>query len=161
MVVNERLQQVLEQAKGIKPFNYDNVLKKNNEFKKQHNLLKVKFKALAMEEKDADLWWDVVHDIVQKDMIKGCRMYERNEKLFRHKISQMGKVIPFFQYELLVLIPESETSYEEDERSQIDCARPSEIRITKEELTDLRGGREFPEGNQRYEICIKTKSRTI
>jgi hypothetical protein len=50
-------------------------------------------------------------------MIKGCRMYERNEKLFRHKISQMGKVIPFFQYELLVLIPESETSYEEDERS--------------------------------------------
>jgi hypothetical protein len=52
------------EAKGIKPFNYDDVFIKNNELKKQHSLLKVKFKALIMEEKDADLWWDVVHDIV-------------------------------------------------------------------------------------------------
>jgi hypothetical protein len=54
----------LEYAKGIKPFNYDNVFRKNNELKKQHSLLKVKFKALIMEKKDADLWWDVVQDIV-------------------------------------------------------------------------------------------------
>jgi hypothetical protein len=27
-------------------------------------LLQVKLKALTMEEKDGDLWWDVVHDIV-------------------------------------------------------------------------------------------------
>jgi hypothetical protein len=46
MVVNERLQQVLELAKGIKPFNYDNVFKNNNELKKQHSLFKVKLKAL-------------------------------------------------------------------------------------------------------------------
>jgi nicotinamide mononucleotide adenylyltransferase len=35
-VVNERLQQVLKQAKGIKPFNYDNVFRENNEREKQH-----------------------------------------------------------------------------------------------------------------------------
>jgi hypothetical protein len=34
MVLNERLQQVLEQAQGIKLFNYDNVFKENNEFQK-------------------------------------------------------------------------------------------------------------------------------
>jgi hypothetical protein len=28
MGINERLQQVLKEAQGIKPFNYDNVLKK-------------------------------------------------------------------------------------------------------------------------------------
>jgi hypothetical protein len=28
MGLNERLQQVIEEAQGIKPFNYDNVLKK-------------------------------------------------------------------------------------------------------------------------------------
>jgi len=59
-VVNEGLQQVLEQAKGIKPFNYDNVFKENNELKKQHSFLKIKLKALTMEERDVDLWWDVV-----------------------------------------------------------------------------------------------------
>ncbi len=51
-----------------------------------------------MEKKDASFWWDVVHDIVQKDIGKVCKMYERNEKLYKHKISQMEKVIPFFQY---------------------------------------------------------------
>jgi hypothetical protein len=59
-VVNERLQQVLKQAKGIKPFNFDNVIRENNELKKQHSLLKVKLKALTMEEKDANLWWDAL-----------------------------------------------------------------------------------------------------
>jgi hypothetical protein len=31
---------------------------------KNNILLQVKLKALTMEEKDGDLWWDVVHDIV-------------------------------------------------------------------------------------------------
>jgi hypothetical protein len=43
-------------------------------------------------------------------------MYERNEKLNRHNISQMEKVIPLFWYEPLVLILELETSNEEEER---------------------------------------------
>jgi hypothetical protein len=46
----------------------------------------VKLKALTMEEKDVDLWWDGVQDIIQKDIRKVCRMYERNEKLYMHKI---------------------------------------------------------------------------
>jgi hypothetical protein len=54
------LHQVLKHAKGIKPFNYDNVFRENNELKKQDNLLKVKLKALTMEEKDVDLWWDAL-----------------------------------------------------------------------------------------------------
>ncbi len=64
MTFNEKLQTFLKEAQGIKPFNYDNVLKKNNELKKQHTLFQVKLKALTMEEKDGDLWWDAVHDIV-------------------------------------------------------------------------------------------------
>jgi hypothetical protein len=39
---------------------YDNVFRENNEFKRQNILLKTKLKALSMEEKDANLWWDVV-----------------------------------------------------------------------------------------------------
>jgi hypothetical protein len=58
-----------------------------------------------MEEKDANLWWDAMHDIVQNDIGKVYRMYERNEDLYMHKISQMEKVMPFFQYEPLVLTP--------------------------------------------------------
>jgi hypothetical protein len=46
----------------------------------------VKLKALTMEEKDVDLWWDGVQDIIQKDIKKVCRLYERNEKLYMHKI---------------------------------------------------------------------------
>jgi hypothetical protein len=49
-----------------------------------------------MEKKDAYFWWDVVQDIVQKDIKKVYKMYERNEKLYRHKISSMEKVIPLF-----------------------------------------------------------------
>ncbi len=64
MVFNKRSQKVLKEAQRIKSFDYDNVLKKNNELKKQHSLLQLKFKALTMKEKDADLWWDLVQDIV-------------------------------------------------------------------------------------------------
>jgi len=34
MVFNKRLQKVLKEAQGFKSFDYDNVLKKNNELKK-------------------------------------------------------------------------------------------------------------------------------
>jgi hypothetical protein len=49
-------------------------------------LLQVKLKALSMEEKYVDLWWDVVQDIVQKDIRKVCKRYERNERLYMHRI---------------------------------------------------------------------------
>jgi hypothetical protein len=42
-----------------------------------------------VEDKDVDLWWDVVQDIIHKDIGKVYRMYERNEKLYMHNISQM------------------------------------------------------------------------
>ncbi len=71
MVFNENLQKVLKETQGIKPFNYDSVFKEKNELEKQHILLHVKFKALTMEKKDVDSWWDVMHDIVQKDIWKG------------------------------------------------------------------------------------------
>ncbi len=67
----------MEQAQGIKPFNYDNVFKVNNELKKQNSLLEVKLKALIMEEKDGNIWWDAMQDIVQKDIGKVCKMYEK------------------------------------------------------------------------------------
>jgi hypothetical protein len=59
-------------------------------------LLQVKLKALTIEENDADLWWDAMQNTVQKDVTKIYRMYEKNEKLYRHKISQMKNVLPSF-----------------------------------------------------------------
>jgi hypothetical protein len=56
MAFNEKLQKLLEEAQGVKPFSYNNVFKENNEFKKQHTLLWVKLKALSMEENDAYQW---------------------------------------------------------------------------------------------------------
>jgi hypothetical protein len=41
-----------------------------------------------MEEKDVDLWWDIVQDIIQKNIGKVCKMYETNEKLNKQKISR-------------------------------------------------------------------------
>jgi hypothetical protein len=49
-------------------------------------------------------------------------MYEKNEKLYMHKIFQMEKVIPSFQYELLILTPKPKTLDEEKERGQTDGA---------------------------------------
>jgi hypothetical protein len=95
----------VEEAQGVKPFNYDSVFRENNEFKKQHTFLLVKLKALLMEEKDANLWWDVMQDFVQKYIRKICRRYEKNQRLYRHRISKMEKVIPSFQYEPLVPSP--------------------------------------------------------
>jgi hypothetical protein len=66
----EKLSKLLEETHTKKPFNYDIVFGKNNELWKQNTLLQVKFKALSMEEKDVDLWWDVVQDIIQKDIVK-------------------------------------------------------------------------------------------
>jgi hypothetical protein len=40
-----------------------------------------------MEEKYVDLWWDAGEDIIQKDIGKVCRKYERNERLYTRKIS--------------------------------------------------------------------------
>jgi hypothetical protein len=48
-----------------------------------------------MEENDANLWWGVVHDIVQKYIGKVYKRYERNERLYMHIISQMEKVCTF------------------------------------------------------------------
>ncbi len=68
-----------------------------------------------MEENDVDLCWDVVQHIVQKNIRKVCRMYERNEQLYSHKISQMEKVIPSFQYEQ-IFTPKPKSLNEEEER---------------------------------------------
>jgi hypothetical protein len=78
-----------------------------------------------MEEKDVDLWWDAMQDIVQKDIGKVYKRYERNERLYRHKISQMEKVMPSFEYEHLIISPKPKTSNEEKRKGNIDGARPS------------------------------------
>jgi hypothetical protein len=62
-----------------------------------------------MEEKCVDLWWDVVQDIVQKDIKKVYRRYERNERLYMHRIFLMEKVIPSFEYKVLVFSSKPET----------------------------------------------------
>jgi hypothetical protein len=39
-----------------------------------------------LEEKDVDLWWDVIFDVVQENIGKVYRKYERNERLYNHKM---------------------------------------------------------------------------
>ncbi len=65
-----------------------------------------------------------------------------------HKISQMENVIPLFQYEPLVLILESETSDEEEERGQIDGAGPSQKKTNQSRNQQT---------SQEEEIFIKRK----
>ncbi len=69
-------------------------------------------------------------------------MYERNEKLYMHKISKMEKVIPSFQYEFIILTLEPDASNEEEKKGHTNGARPLEIIIAKEEPTNLRGGKD-------------------
>jgi hypothetical protein len=64
MAFNEKLNKLLEETQKKKPFNYDIVFGENSEFKKHNILLQVKFKALSMEEKDVNLWWHAIKDIV-------------------------------------------------------------------------------------------------
>jgi hypothetical protein len=74
MAFNEKLNKLLEETQKNKPFNYDIVFGENNEFRKHNTLLQVKFKALSMEEKVVDLWWDAIQNIVvQKYIRKVCR----------------------------------------------------------------------------------------
>ncbi len=87
MAFNEKLQKLLGEAHKVKPFNYDSVFTKNNEYKKQNTSLQVKLKTLSMEEKYADLWWDAMQDIVQKYIGKVYTRYEINERLYKHRIS--------------------------------------------------------------------------
>jgi hypothetical protein len=110
------LNKLLEEIQKKKPFNYDIVFGENNEINKQNTLFQVKLKALSMEEKYVDLWGDVVLDIVQKDIGKIYKKYERNERLYRHKISQMEKFMPSFEYELLILSLKPKASDEEEDR---------------------------------------------
>ncbi len=64
MAIDEKLKKLLEETQKKNPFNYDIVFGKNSEFRKHNTLFQEKLKTLSMEEKDADLWWDVVLDIV-------------------------------------------------------------------------------------------------
>jgi hypothetical protein len=92
-----------------------------------------------MEEKDVDLWWDAVKDIVWKDIGKVCRKYAKNERLYRHEISRMEKVMPSFEYEPLVMSPKLKTSNEEKDRGDTNGVRPLGIIVAKEPRNLIRG----------------------
>jgi hypothetical protein len=54
----------------------------------------------------------------------------------------MEKVIPLFQYELIVLIPKPKTLDEEEEKENTNGAKPSRIRIEMEELANVKERRD-------------------
>ncbi len=60
LAFNEKLNNFLEETQKTKPFIYYTIFIEKNEFNKQNTLFQVKLKALLMEEKYANLWWDVV-----------------------------------------------------------------------------------------------------
>jgi hypothetical protein len=57
-------------------------------------------------------------------------------------IFQMEKVMPSFEYEPLVFYPKLETSNEEEDKRNTDGAGPLRTKTTKEELGDLKGGKD-------------------
>ncbi len=59
-------------------------------------------------------------------------------------ISRMEKVMPSFEFEPLVLSQEPKTLDEEENRGNTDGAKPSSTKIAKEELGDLKGGKDNP-----------------
>ncbi len=132
MAFNEKLNKLLEEIHKKKLCNYDNVFIENNELKKKNILLQVKLKALLVKEKDAKLWWDVVQDIVKKDIGKVCKKYERNERFYRQRISQMEKVMPSFEYEPLILSLEPKTSNVERDKRDTNGVGPSGTRVEEE-----------------------------
>jgi len=79
-----------------------------------------------MEERNVDLWWDAVQDIG-----KICKWYERSERLYMHKIFQMEKVMPTFEYDPLVLSLELKTLDEEKDKGDTSGVRPSDTITTK------------------------------
>jgi hypothetical protein len=82
-----------------------------------------------MEEKTADLWWDAIQDIVQKDIRKVYNKYERNERMYKHMIFQMKKLMPSFKYKPLILFLKPKTLDEEKYRMDRNGVGPSCTRI--------------------------------
>jgi hypothetical protein len=56
-----------------------------------------------MEEKNENLWWDAIQDIILKYIGKLYRKYEKNERLYKHRNFLMEKLMPSFEYEHLVM----------------------------------------------------------
>ncbi len=61
-----------------------------------------------------------------------------------HIISHMAMIIPSFQYEPLILTPKPKTLDKEKERGNTDGVGPLGTRTKKEELTNLRRGKDSP-----------------
>jgi hypothetical protein len=94
-----------------------------------------------MEGKDANLWWDAVQDIVQKDIGKVYRKYERNERLYRHKIFHIETIMPLFEYGPLALSLELETSDEEENKGDTDGVGRLSTKVIKQQR-NLEGGKD-------------------
>jgi hypothetical protein len=103
-----------------------------------------------MEERNVDIWWDVVQDIG-----KICKWYERSERLYMHKISQMEKVMPTFEYDPLVLYLEPKTLDEEEDKGDTSGVGPLDTRTTKEEPGDLKGRKERFNREAIGKTCIR------
>jgi hypothetical protein len=141
---NEKLNKLLKETRRIRPFNYDSVFIKNNEFKKYNTLLELKLKALSMEE-NMQICGGMQYMIYIFFLIgKVCKRYEKNERLHMHMISQMEKVMQTFEYEPLVFSPKPRTSYEEEDRGNTNGARPSSTKTIEKELGDFKGGKDNP-----------------
>jgi hypothetical protein len=87
-----------------------------------------------MEEKDANLWWDAVQDIVQKDIRKVYRKYERNESLYIHKIFHMETIMPLFEYGPLALSLELKTLDEEENKGDTYGVGPLSTKVIKQQI---------------------------
>ncbi len=71
-----------------------------------------------------------VISIHEQNIGKVCIKYERIERLYKHKISQMEKVMPLFEYEPFVMSPKLNTLDEEEERGDTDGVGPSGTKVT-------------------------------
>jgi hypothetical protein len=68
----------------------------------------------------------------------------------------MEKVLPWFEYEPLVLFPEPKTSDGEEDKRDIDGVGPLGTKVV-EQLRDLKGGNDSPERKAIEQILEQVK----
>ncbi len=106
MAFNEKLNKILEETQKKKPFNYDIVIIKNNEFKNQNTLLQINSRHYQWRKKMHTYDGGMQFKTLSKKILGKSTKSMRGMKGCTYKgFFRWKKVMPSFEYELLVLFP--------------------------------------------------------
>jgi len=81
----QQLQNVLEKNKGIKFYYFQHKLRTYDELQMNYTILKTKMKATKLKETNINKWWDLVQDMVQKEVGNTFDQHHATEELYTTK----------------------------------------------------------------------------